>query len=459
MTVSKEIKRLENSAVNLTITVKKDEVRSEYDKVLADYSKSIQLPGFRKGKAPRDVLERKFGNSLKEEVLARLLENATRTVFEDESFPQEDQPLPHSTPHVEGKPVLDFESDLTFSVVYEVFPKVVLGNWKSLEVEIPDVIISDDDVKRELEAIQERNAFVMDKDDSSLAEKGDVVTVNYCELDENGGVIADTEREGFAFTLGSGYNLFKFDDDILGMKKGETKDIEKTYPETFEYADIAGKTKKLRITLAALKAKKLPDLDDEFAQDVDEKYNTLDDLKKAIRERLTNDVEGKLKRFKIDGLLEKIRATTPVDLPKSLVDSQIDNRMRNISQRTNMPLETVMNMVLDSSHESTALIDKWRAEAAEGLHDSLIVTTLIRELNITVSEEEVENDYEAIAKSSESTLDEIKSHYVTEEAQGFHKEFIKERKLFDLLIAENTFIKGSQESYPEFIKRTEKQNG
>jgi len=244
VTVSKETNQLEHSAVRLTLTIPKDDVRSEYDKLITDYSKSVQIPGFRKGKAPRDVLERKYGEALKGEALSHIIEHAITSVFEDEEFPKESRPLPYSTPQMEAQPNLNFDSDLVFSVTYDVLPQVVLGNWKGIDVEVPDVTLSDDDVKRELIAIQDRNAVVIDKDDSAVAMENDVVTVDYCELDDEGNVISESMRKDFVFTLGSGYNFFKFDDDIIGMKKDQTKDIEKTYPEEFEYPDLAGKTKK-----------------------------------------------------------------------------------------------------------------------------------------------------------------------------------------------------------------------
>lgn len=454
VTVSKELTRLEHSAVKLTLTVAKDEVCSEYDKIVTDYCKSIQIPGFRKGKAPKAVLERKLGDSLKGDVLSRLLEQAIAAVFEDEQFPKEERPLPYSTPHITEEPALDLEADLVFSVVYDVLPTVNLGQWTGLEVEVPDAGITDEDISRELEIIQERNAIVLDKDDDTPAATGDVVTVNYSELTDAGEVQAGTERQDFVFTLGSGYNLFKFDDDILGMQKDESKDIEKTYPEDVEDKDLAGKTKKIRVHLTAVKEKKLPDLDDDFAQDVDEKYQTLGDLKNSIQERLSRELEERIQNIKINALLEKIMETTPVDLPESMIRFQIDTRWRNLARRANMPVENLMKLMENPSGDMANLIAGWRPEAIRALHSRVIVETLIKDLGIEASEEEVQKQMESIANSSGSSPEEVKEYYEKEGMREYLEEDVKEKKLFERLLAENRITLGEKKNYFELIEFT-----
>jgi len=453
VTVSKELTRLERSAVKLTLTVAKDEARSEYDKVVADYCKSVQIPGFRKGKVPKAVLEQKLGDSLKGEALSHLLEHAVMSVFEDEQFSQEDRPLPYSSPQIQGEPKLDFDSDMVFSVVYDVFPTVNMGQWKGFEVEIPEVVISDEDINRELEVIRERNAVVMDRDDDAVAAKNDVVTVNYSELTDAGTIISDTEREDFVFTVGSGYNTFKFDDDIVGMKKGESKDIEKTYPEDFEDADLAGKTKKIRITLTALKEKQLPLVDDDFAQDVDEKYHTLDDLKNSIKERLAKELEEQLQNFKHNALLEKLMEATPVVIPESMITVQLNSRLRNMAQRMNIPLENMMNLMYNPPNDMPSLTDTWRTEAVRALHSRLIVETLIKDLSIEASDEEIHGQIERIANSSDASPEEIKEYYAKEGMQEYLVENVKEQKLFDRLFTENSVKLGVKKRYLEFIER------
>jgi trigger factor len=450
--VTKEITKLEHSNVKLTLTIGKDDVRSEYDALLAEYTKTVQLPGFRKGKVPKEVLARKLGEALKEEALGKILEKSMIQIFEDESFPKEDRPLPYSTPQIEDKPSLDLEKDLQFSVVYDVFPKVEVGQWQGLEVEIPDVSITGEDINRELEAIRERNAIVQDKNDGEEAVFGDVVTVDYCELDDKGEALAGTERQDFVFTLGSLYNYFRFDDEIKGMKKGETRDFEKTYPEDFDDKDLAGKTKKIRVTLKALKIKNLPELDDELAQDVDEKFNTLEDLKNEIRNRLNSELDSRLRGMKINKLLEKIMESTPVEIPESMTRLELDSRWRNLARRFNTDAGGLYKLMEKNSGQAQSIVDSWRPDAKMALHSRLIVETLINDLKLEVSEEELNQEIES---RSASGGEEVRKHYEQEQAKEDLKEEIKDLKFFDRLLSENTIKSGNQKKYLDLISNNE----
>jgi trigger factor len=451
VTVSKEITPQEHSSVKLTVTVGKDDVRSEYDLLLGKYSKTIQIPGFRKGKAPREVLIRKFGDALKGEALGTIIEKAVTSVFEDETLTKAEKPLPYSTPQVQDEPELDLEKDLTFSVVYDILPKVSLGRWKGLEAEVPEVTVTDEDLQRELEEIRERNAFVLDRDEGASAEKDNVVTVNYSEIDGDGAVLPGSERQDFVFTLGSGYNIYKFDDELMGMKKGETRDIEKTYPEDFNDPLLAGQTKKIRVTLTALKEKNLPELDDELAQDVDEKYKTLEDLKNSIRERLTKNLEQRLRDVKIDKLLEQIMENTPVDVPESMIRIELDSRWRNLARRFNTSPEEIIKMMEKSGKTAEEIQEEWRPSAIKALHSRLIVETLIEEQGMSASDEEVEKELENMAAESGNTLEDVKKYYGQGNMQEYLREDIKEKKLFDILLSENTIKWGKKEKYLDFL--------
>ncbi|MFP3089372.1 trigger factor [Treponema sp. TIM-1] len=451
MAVTKEVTPLEHSSLKLTVTVDKEDVRSQYDALVSDYRKSLRIPGFRPGKAPRDVLERKLGDALKGEALGRIIEKSIADIFEDEDFPKENRPLPYSSPLLSDEPSLNLDTDLVFSITYDVFPKITLGTWKGLELEIPQVSLTEEDLNRELDVIRERNAIVFDKDDDAPALKNDVVTVNYSELSDTGEPLPETAREDFVFTLGSGYNLFKFDDEILGMKKGETRDIEKTYPDDFDNDELAGKHKKIRVTLTALKEKKLPDLDDDLAQDVDEKFETLEDLKTNVRERLTWNMEKWLRGIKVNKLLEKIMETTPVDLPESMIRLELDSRWRNLARRYNIPPEELEKRMARSGQSNETIRDGWRPEVVKALHSRLIVDTLGENLGITVSDEEVEKEYETIAAETNASMEDIKKYYTQENMLEYLKEEIKDQKLYDYLFKENKFTPGPEKHYLDLV--------
>jgi trigger factor len=450
--VSNTITRLEHSAVRLTLTVGKDDVRAQYAELVNEYLKSAAIPGFRKGKVPREVLERKFGPALKSEAINKIFGKAITEVFEDESFSKENKPLPYSTPRIDGdEPVLDPDSDLSFSVVYDILPAVTVGPWKGLEVEIPDATVEEEDIRRELEEIRERNAIVLDRDDGEAAAKNDVVTINYSELDGDGNPVKGSERQDFVFTLGSGYNLYRFDDDLLGMKKGETRDITKTFPADYTHGELAGKTLTVRVTLSALKEKKLPDLDDDLAQDVDEKYATLEDLKNSIRERLSGKLTARLRDITVSKILEKVLESTPIDLPESMVALELDSRFKNLARRFNSSAEELLQNLIKTGQDPKKLLEDWRPDTEKTLKSRVIVETLLRDLNLEAPEEEVEQEIEKLTKDSDASPEEVKTYYEQENVREYLQENIKERKLFDLFIAENNVKKGKKETYLDLL--------
>jgi len=460
VSVSKEITRLEKSNVKLRLTVPKEEVRAQYQDVLKDYTKNAQLPGFRKGKVPQEVLLRKFGDSLKGAALGNVIEKAVEEVFQDDKLPRNERPLPYSQPMMEEEPKLDLDQDLSFSLVYDVLPAVSVGAWKGLEIEVPAVEISGEDINRELEQIRDRNAFVLDRDETAPAQMGDIATINYCELGEDGAEIPNTRRDDFVFTLGTHANVYQLDDDVAGMKKGETKEFTKTYPPTdtadgsaAENTPFAGKTLKLRVTLTALKEKKLPELDDDLAQDVDEKFKTLDDLKNSIKERLEKSMALRLKDIKINKLLEKIMENTPVTLPESMVRAELDGRLRNLARRFGTDVEKLLQMMAMSGQDPGALEQTWRSQAEKALHSRLIVETLIEEQHLEVSDAEVEKELENIAADTQTSLEEVKQRYEGKDALDYIRDSIRESRFYDALLAENTVKTGDKANYLDLMEK------
>jgi len=443
--VTKEITRLEKSNVKLSVTIPKEDVREQYDNMLKEYSKNMQIPGFRKGKVPQEVLERKFADALKNDAMGRILESALQDIFKAENLPRNERPLPYSTPELQGEPKFDLEQDLQFSVIYDVLPDVKVGKWKGLNVEYPYAEIGDDDINRELEEIRERNAIVMDRDEEASAQNGDVVTIDYQIYGENGEAHTDMQRKDFVFTLGSGTNVYQFDDDLIGMKKGETKEFDKTFAGDQVEPALAGKTRKVRVTLTSLKEKKLPDLDDDLAQDVDEKFSTLGDLKNSIREKLNKNLDWRLREKKLNEALKKIMENTPVVIPESMIKAEVEGRWRRLARYYNTSAETLIQMMSGSEKEN-----EWRDAAEKALHSRIIIETLLEEQKIEVSDEDVEGEFQRIAAENGVDVDEVKKHY-NEEAVLNLKEDIREQKINDILLAENNFKLGKKENYLDFM--------
>ena len=453
MKVTKEISKLENSAVKLTATIAKEDVVSGYNKNISKYAKNVQLPGFRKGHVPVKVLEQKYGDSLKQEVLADLIDESLNQIFAEEES-KDIRPLPYTQPRLDGDKLPEFstDKDLTFSVVYDVFPSVEVKDFSKIEVKEPQVEIGEKELNEELKAIQERNAVVIDKKEGEPVEKDNIVTIDYKELDDSGTAIPGSEREGFVFTVGTGENIYKIDDEIVGMKKDETKEISKTYDAKEENKDLAGKTKKISVTVKAIKLRNLPALDDELAQDVSEKYKTLDDLKKDISKGLESAKNRKIAELKSQSLLEQLVEKNPIVLPKSMIQAEMESRSRMMAQQFQTTPEQLEKMISASGQSKENMLTQWTGDAEKMLKSRLIVDALIREKSIAVTPEEVEAEFAKIADESGSTIEEVKEHYEDARAKEYIIDEIKENKLYDELYKQVKVSKGDKVKFADLFK-------
>jgi trigger factor len=389
--MTKEITRLEKSVVRLDVTIPRDELREMYAEAMDELTKTVQIDGFRKGKVPRNVIERKLGESLLNELLNDFVGKTVKTILEDESFPQENLPLQYSDPVIEGDmPKLDLENDLKFAVKWDAPPVFEVETWKGRSAEIPDVKVEDADVARELERVRERNAIVMDRQPEEAAQTGDIVRVNYADLDEKGGKIAGSERNAFVFTLDdSKETKYWFENDVAGMKTGESKTITKEIPAGEEGTESGQKTKTLSVivTVTAVKEKKLPELDDDLAQDVHEDFETLDDLKQSIRENLNNRLEERLAARKLSAVLEKIVEKNPIDLPEAMIRMEMNARIINFAENIGMEDKNIGNMLRNKNHPLRTIVEHQREAIVQALQAQLIQEQLIKDLNIEITDE------------------------------------------------------------------------
>ena len=453
MNVTKEITKIENSAVKLTATVAKEDVSTGYKSNLAKYAKNIQIPGFRKGHVPVSVLETKFGDSLKAEIIGDLIDQALNEIFSQEDA-KDYRPLPYAQPRLEQDklPELDVTKDLVFTVIYDIFPQIEVTNFDGITIKEPQVTVGDTELNNELKAIQERNAVIIDRKDDDVVEKDNIVTVDYKELDDSGAVKTGSERQDFVFTVGSGANLYKIDDDVLGMKKGETKEITKTYVKDDENKELAGTTKKLSVTVKQIKLRNLPALDDDLAQDVNEKYKTLEDLKKDISRNLELAKSRKLSELKSQSLLSQLVEKNPFDLPKSMVQAENDSRWNMIAQQFKTTPEQLDKMVAASGQAKEDMIKQWAGDTEKALKSRIIVDALLRANNISVTPEEIEEEYSKIANDSGITVEEVKEHYKDPRAKEYLIDDAKENKLYEQLYKKVKVQKGDKVSFEELFK-------
>ena len=439
MIVKQSTKALENSQLALTITVDSASIEEAYQNRLKKYQAELQIPGFRKGKTPISVIEKKYGDSIREESTFSSLEDALEEAYK--SMDDKDKPLPYSTPALQDEEsLIPFKKgeDVTFTVHYDVRPEVNVENYKGREIEVDDVEVTDADVDAEIQKLREQNAIVKTKD--GALEKGDIATIDYVELDEDGNEKSNTERKNFTFTLGTGYNYYMIDDDIIGMKKGEEKVIEKTYKED-ETTPLAGKSVKLRVKVDEVKLRELPEVDDDFAQDVKEEYKTVADLKKATREKLEKEVEEALKNIKANSLMDKLVEETKFPLPESMIKTQLEQAWRNFIQQSGLDEKTFNKFMEMQSQSKDQIFQEWRPSAEKELREQLILDAIKNKEDFALDEEEYKKACDEQLKN------------IPEANRDFYKEMIKDdmqfAKVVPFLLENNTFKSGEKKSYSE----------
>ena len=428
-----EIKKLENSSVQLTLTLGAAAIEEDYSKTIKDYAKKLTLKGFRPGKAPLSLIESKYGDAIREEVTFRLMEKNLTDSYKD--MDAKDRPLPYSTPELQNEDaLLPFKpnTDVTYSVIYDVLPEVKLPEYKGLEIEYEAKNVTDKEVDEEIERLRQQNAMVITK--NGAVADGDIVTVDYVELDADGKEIESTKRDDFTFTVGSSYNFYKLDKDIIGMKKGDTSVIEKTYGDDSGMGtDYLGKTVKINVTIKEVKVKEVPELDDDFAQDVKDEYKTVADLVKATKKQLEEEAENQNKGAKLDAIIKALLEKTEIAVPKSMVEAQLESDWQNFISRFGMSEADVIKFMGVQGGSKEQFLDSRRADTLQNIKGQLIIEQVKEEQKYEVKEEEIaeelKNYGEDITKDSPNY----------ESMKIYAEDDIKYRKARDFLLENNTF--------------------
>ncbi len=443
----KKVEELENSNVKLTVTVKQEYIQQRYDELIAEYCKTAHIDGFRKGKVPANVLIRKFGES----ILSEATERVIRSSLEEAIEKIEQKPIPTSIPEIDTKKGLELGKDYTYAVNFDTYPKIELPEYEGLSFETLQVKIAAEDLDRELKSLQEQNSIVIDKKDATVL-MGDIVTIDHAELDENDEEVESSKREGFIFEVGSGYNLYKLDEDLVGMKVGEQKVFSKEYAEDFEYKELAGRTVKLKVTLNTVKEKQLPQIDDELAQDISDKYENLEDLKKDITSRLEEYARQKVREHNISQILEKVVEKATIPLPLSIVENELENQWRGFVDRVGGDEKPLLQQLESEGKSKEQILEEWKPAAEKKLKLQLVVNEMVKQEDIKLEENEVEERVQREAENQNLSLEEAKEAMKRNNYLEYLKYDMKNEKLYDLLLDKGVSNKGKKVKFLDLVQ-------
>ncbi|KYD24505.1 trigger factor [Geobacillus stearothermophilus] len=419
--------KLEGNEGVLTVEVDAEQVNKGLDAAFKKVVKNIALPGFRKGKVPRVLFEKRFGvEALYQDALDILLPEAYAKAVEEAGIE------PVSMPEIDIEQMEKGKS-LIFKAKVTVKPEVKLGQYKGLEVEKMDTTVTDEDVENELKRLQENYAELVVKEDGTV-ENGDTVVIDF-EGVVDGEPFEGGKAENYSLEIGSGTFIPGFEEQLVGMKAGEEKEIQVTFPEEYHAEQLAGKPATFKVKVHEVKAKQLPALDDEFAKDVDEEVETLDELKAKIRARLEEAKKNEAETALRNAVVEKAAANAEIDIPAVMVQNETDRMLREFDQRLQMQGLNLQLYYQFSGQDEAALREQMKEDAEKRVRAALTLEAIAKAENIEVTDEEVEEELQKMAEAYNLSVDKLKE--LLGSLDGV-KEDLKWRKTIDFLVEHST---------------------
>ena len=419
-----QVEQLGNSMVKVTLEISPEQFEKAMDIAYNKSKKQIAIPGFRKGKAPRKLVEKAYGKEIfYEDAINAVLPDMYDEAVKELKLEVMSRPEVNVDVIEEGKPVV-----VTCEVA--VKPEVTLGEYKGLEVEAEDVTVSDEDVDAEVKRIAERNARMVEITDRA-AQMDDIVTIDF-EGFMDGTPFEGGKGENHDLKLGSHSFIDTFEDQLVGKNVGDECEVNVTFPEEYHQKDLAGKPAMFKVAVKKIQFNEVPEINDEFVKEVSE-FDTLDaykaDTRKTLEERKAKQVEESRKAK----LLSKVVEKSTMDMPEPMVMDQCDQMINNFAQTLRyqgMDMKKYMEMTgstLDSMRQSI------RPEAERHLKESLVLDAIAKAENLEVTDEDVENELESMAKMYGMEVDKLKAAVTEAETESIKNE-LKTKKALEFIV-------------------------
>ena len=387
--------------VKLEFTVEAEKFNEAIQTVYKKNAKYFNIPGFRKGKAPFKMVEKAYGIQIfYEDAFNEVATEAYTKGIEDNKI------------EVVSKPEIDIKQieagkDLIFTAVVQTKPEVTLGKYKGIEIKKIEYNVSDEDVEHELSHAAEHNARIVTVEDRAV-ENGDITVIDF-EGFVDGKAFEGGKAENHELEIGSGKFIPGFEEQIIGMKTDEEKDIKVTFPKEYPAKELAGKEATFKIKLHEIKKKELPEINDEFAKDASE-FDTLEEWKKSIREKQEKANESKAKYEMEEEAIEAVCNDSKVDIPSGMIETQIDNMEQDVSSRLSyqgMKLDQYLQMVGKTRKEFR---DEYKEQAEKQVKTNLVLEAVMKDSKIEVAEEEIEAKIKEMAEMYGQKEEEVKNN-------------------------------------------------
>lgn len=415
----------------LTFEVAPEEFEKALDQAFKKVVKTIEIPGFRKGKVPRKIFEQRFGvESLYQDAVDIVLPDAYMNGVAEADIEPIDQPEIDIEQIERGKPLI-------FTANVEVKPEVTLGDYKGLEVEEQDVEVTDEDVDHELEHLREHQAELVIKEEGEV-EEGDTVVIDF-EGFTDGEPFEGGKAENHSLEIGSGQFIPGFEEQLVGKKSGEETEVELTFPEDYHEESLAGKEATFKVTIHEIKQKELPELDDEFAKDVDDEVETLDELKNKKKDELESQKKQEAENYKRETLIEKASENTEVDVPEAMVNTELDQMVNEFEQRLQMQGMTMEMYTQFTGQDKEALKDQMKEDAEKRVKTNLTLEAISEKEELEPTEEDINEELEQMSSMYNVEVDQLKQ--MLGGNTDMVKQDLKLKKAIEFLVDNSKIVK------------------
>ncbi len=397
--MSVQVEKTEKNMAKLIIEVPEAEFEKAVQAAYMRQRKNIALPGFRKGKAPRKMIEKMYGAGVFfEEATDNLMPGAYAQAVDESGLEIVSRPAIDIVQLESGKPFI-------FSAEVAVKPEVTLGEYKGLEVPKADLDVTDEEILEELKKEQEKNSRAVDVDDRPVA-SGDMIKLDF-EGFVDGEAFEGGKGTDYDLTICSGAFIPGFEDQLIGAEIGKEMEVNVTFPENYQASELAGKPAVFKCTVNRISYKELPELDDEFAQEVSE-FDTLDEYKADVRENLEEKKAASAKTDKENAVVDKAIENAQMDIPDAMLDTQVDQMYNGYLQRLQAQGIAPEQYMQFTGATPEALKDQIRPQALKQIQTRLVLEAIAEAEKIEPSEEKVEEELAKMAESYKMEVDKLK---------------------------------------------------
>ena len=394
--------RVDKKTVEITVEAGNDKIKKGLEKAYKDVAKKVNIPGFRKGKVPKQILLNNFG---KEFFLEEAANHVLPEIYEEVLNTVEEENMPLGRPQIEMVQ-LEEDKDFIFKIKADAKPQFEMGEYKGIELVKEEVSVSDEEVEKELSRLQEKHSTLETVEEGSKVKDGDTILLNFKGMIDKVPFEGGT-AEDYNLQVGSKSFIEGFEEQLLGMGLEEEKTIQVKFPEEYHSPDLAGKDAEFEVKITEIREKKLPELNDEFADNTSE-FSTLAELKEDLKKNILEAKEAKVNAELKASAVEKAAANFEIEIPQAMVDTQIDAFIQNMEM--NMARQGLsLNQYLEYTGEKIEdLRGKYQSDAEKAVKNTLVLEAIAKTEGIEISEEDLEKEYTRLAEMYKKEVAEIK---------------------------------------------------